>query len=79
MTDPVIAQKSPFPVDLVKGTNYAWCACGLSKKQPFCDGAHKATDLKPFKFTAEESKKVWFCGCKYTKKQPYCDGTHKSL
>jgi CDGSH-type Zn-finger protein len=79
MTEPVIAQKSPYAVDLEKGKKYAWCACGLSKKQPFCDGAHKVTELRPVVFTAEESKKVWFCGCKHTKKQPYCDGTHKSL
>jgi len=79
MTEPVIAQKAPYPIDIEKGRKYAWCACGLSGKQPFCDGAHKVTEIRPVVFEADESKKVWFCGCKYTKNQPYCDGTHKSL
>ncbi|MFO1189456.1 MAG: CDGSH iron-sulfur domain-containing protein [Alphaproteobacteria bacterium] len=79
MTEPVVAQKAPYGIDLEKGNKYAWCACGLSQKQPFCDGSHKVTELRPVVFTADESKKVWFCGCKHTKKQPYCDGTHKGL
>ena len=30
MSEPVVAQKSPYEVEL-KGTyRYAWCACGLS-------------------------------------------------
>ncbi len=39
MTDPVIAQKAPYPVEVVAGKKYAWCVCGHSKRQPFCDGA----------------------------------------
>jgi len=46
---PVIAQKAPFPVDLVEGKTYFWCACGRSQKQPFCDGSHKATSITPVK------------------------------
>ena len=41
MADPVIAQKASYPVELAAG-DYWWCACGKSKNQPFCDGAHKA-------------------------------------
>ena len=22
---------------------YSWCSCGLSKKEPLCDGSHKET------------------------------------
>ena len=29
---------SPSRVELEKGKTYSWCACGLSKKQPLCDG-----------------------------------------
>lgn len=79
MEKPLVAQKSPFPVDIEKGKAYAWCACGRSKKQPFCDGSHKGTGLSPVAFTADESKQVWFCGCKQTGTKPYCDGTHKKL
>jgi CDGSH-type Zn-finger protein len=40
MADPVVAQKSPIPVDVEEGKNYFWCTCGKSSKQPFCDGTH---------------------------------------
>ncbi len=80
MTDvPHIAQKAPYPVEVEAGKTYFWCACGQSKKQPFCDGSHKGSSLNPVKFTAEESKKVWLCGCKQTGNQPFCDGAHKAL
>ena len=82
MTDtPEIAQKAPFAVEVEveEGKNYFWCACGKSKKQPFCDGSHKDTGFSPIKYTAEASKKVFFCGCKHSSKAPLCDGTHSKL
>lgn len=79
MADPIPAQKSPYDVDLEAGKKYAWCACGRSRKQPFCDGSHKDTGLSPVIFTAEESKTVFLCGCKQTKDKPFCDGTHGQL
>jgi CDGSH-type Zn-finger protein len=79
MEQPLIAQKSPYQVDVVAGKSYFWCACGRSKNQPFCDGSHKGTGLTPVQFKAEESKTVWLCGCKQTKARPNCDGTHKGL
>jgi CDGSH-type Zn-finger protein len=41
MMKPVVAQKAPYSIDVKVGKKYAWCACGLSKNQPFCDGSHK--------------------------------------
>jgi CDGSH iron-sulfur domain-containing protein 3 len=79
MEQPVIAQKSPYQVDLEAGKSYFWCACGRSKSQPFCDGSHKGTGLTPIQYKSEESKTAWLCGCKQTKGRPMCDGTHKSL
>ena len=79
MAGPVIAQKAPFGVDVEEGKNYWWCSCGLSKEQPFCDGSHKGTGLKPMKYSAEKSATVYFCGCKNTKGSPLCDGTHSKL
>jgi len=79
MTEPIAAQKSPFQAELVAGKKYAWCACGRSKNQPFCDGSHAVTDLRPVVFQAEESKTVWLCGCKRTGSKPFCDGTHNTL
>ncbi len=79
MTEPKIAQKAPYAVELEAGRKYAWCRCGLSEKQPFCDGSHKQTDLRPLVFEAEKSGTAYLCGCKRTNNPPFCDGTHKSL
>ena len=78
MTDRVIAQKAPYPIDLEPG-DYYWCACGRSKKQPFCDGSHKVTGITPTKFTVTEQKTVYLCGCKHTATAPFCNGGHKKL
>ncbi|XP_027052164.1 CDGSH iron-sulfur domain-containing protein 3, mitochondrial-like [Pocillopora damicornis] len=73
----VIAAKEPFQVELVEGKKYSWCKCGLSKKQPFCDGRHKVTQIKPVRFVAEvTSSEIFLCGCKQTGSPPFCDGTH---
>ena len=79
MTDPVIAQKAPYPVEVKEGQSYFWCACGRSAKQPFCDGSHKDTGLSPVKWTAEKDGKAFFCGCKHSKTPQLCDGSHKAL
>ena len=79
MSDPVIASKTPFAVEVEAGQTYWWCRCGRSQKQPFCDGSHKTTEFTPLKYAAEESKKVFFCGCKQSGKPPLCDGSHKAL
>jgi len=78
MAAPVIAQKSPYTLDLDPGT-YWWCACGRSRNQPFCDGSHKDTGLTPVRFDVTEKKTVWLCGCKHTAVRPFCDGSHNKL
>jgi CDGSH-type Zn-finger protein len=79
MSEPHIAQKSPYPVAIEAGKNYYWCSCGLSANQPFCDGSHKATDRTPVEFEATESKTLYFCGCKHTATPVLCDGSHSRL
>ena len=79
MAEPVMAQKSPYAVDVEAGRKYFWCACGLSRKQPFCDGSHKGTEFTPVKFGVAEAQKVWLCGCKRSAKPPFCDGSHQKL
>ena len=75
----IVAQKSPFKVDVAEGETYYWCACGRSKNQPYCDGSHQGTGFEPVAFTAEKSETVYLCGCKRTSNKPFCDGTHESL
>jgi CDGSH-type Zn-finger protein len=76
---PVIAQKTPIPIEVEAGKSYFWCSCGQSKNQPFCDGSHKGTSFAPMKWTAEAPGRKFFCGCKHSKGQPFCDGAHKGL
>ena len=42
-SNPVVAKKGPYVVELEADKSYYWCSCGRSKSQPFCDGAHKGT------------------------------------
>tara|TARA_B100000686_G_C16550377_1_gene842219 strand:+ start:651 stop:893 length:243 start_codon:yes stop_codon:yes gene_type:complete len=71
------SQKSPYKVKVEKGKTYFWCTCGISQKQPFCDGSHKKEGrFKSLKFLADESKDIFFCGCKLTSHPPFCDGSH---
>lgn len=79
MSSPVIAQKAPLLVDVEAGKTYWWCACGQSKRQPFCDGSHKGSAFTPVEYKAAATKPVFFCGCKHSKTAPLCDGTHKAL
>jgi CDGSH-type Zn-finger protein len=79
MAEPNIAEKKPIAVTVEQGKTYAWCRCGLSKGQPFCDGAHRTTEFRPLVWQAQESKEVWLCRCKHTGNAPYCDGAHKTL
>ena len=76
MADPIPAQKAPYKVSVEAGKKYFWCACGRSKKQPFCDGSHSGTGLTPVVYEAPAGKDVFFCGCKATCKPPLCDGSH---
>lgn len=79
MTEPVIAQRKPYAVEVEADKTYHWCACGLSQKQPFCDGSHKVTDITPLSYKAEKSQTIYFCGCKHSHNKPLCDGTHSKL
>jgi len=76
---PEIGGTKPITVDVAAGKTYWWCACGLSKRQPFCDGSHKVTSFTPVEFKPATSEKVWFCACKRSAKKPMCDGSHKRL
>jgi CDGSH-type Zn-finger protein len=76
---PEIGGRGPIEVDVEAGKSYWWCACGRSKKQPFCDGSHKGTDFAPQEWKAPKTERVWFCACKRSSHQPLCDGSHNKL
>ena len=77
MDKPATPQKAPYKITVEKGKTYFWCSCGISNKQPFCDGSHKREGkFKSLKYLADESKELYFCGCKKTQHPPFCDGSH---
>ncbi len=78
MTEPLVAQKGPFVKEMDTGI-YAWCACGRSKNQPFCDGSHRGTGLAPLRVEIPQKKTVAWCGCKHSGGKPFCDGTHQTI
>ena len=73
-------QNKPFVMEVEPGS-YAWCSCGESEKQPYCDGSHarKNTGMKPVRVTIDTKKTVAWCGCKESANKPFCDGTHSKL
>jgi CDGSH-type Zn-finger protein len=79
--EPKVAQKSPYVQDEEAGAKRAWCSCGLSSKQPFCDGTHRKEDtgMEPVVVTVEKACTTAWCGCKQSKNPPYCDGSHNAL
>ncbi|MBC9890100.1 MAG: hypothetical protein F7B06_09695 [Opitutae bacterium] len=79
MSKPIIAANSPSGVELVTGKNYAFCACGRSLEQPFCDGSHGGTGLFPMVFRAEKDGIAYLCRCKTTGNAPFCDGSHDNV
>jgi len=89
MNLPHIAKCEPTAITVEAGKTYAWCTCGLSEKNPFCDGKHKtlATEengevvmpYRSLKFTADADGEVWLCNCKQTKNPPFCDGSHNHI
>lgn len=74
-----VAGTSPLMEKLEEGKTYAWCSCGESKNQPWCNGAHKGGDFAPNVFQAEETRIAAICTCKHSKNPPYCDGSHNSI
>ena len=74
-----IAGRQPMAVELEAGKKYAFCTCGGSENQPFCDGSHRGTTFTPHFVTTETSTQAHWCLCKRTGNTPNCDGSHAKL
>jgi CDGSH-type Zn-finger protein len=77
--EPRCPQARPYVLREEAGAVRAWCACGRSRTQPFCDGSHAGTALRPVTTRCPEARLVAWCGCKRTKTPPFCDGSHAGL
>ncbi len=77
--EPKVPMKSPCKVGLIEGKRYAWCKCGRSSRQPWCDRSHAGSGLGPMVFRARRTADTKLCGCKKTKHPPYCDGSHRDI
>ena len=74
-----VAGTAPQMEQIEAGKTYAWCTCGESENQPWCNGAHKGSAFTPNVFQAETSKMAAMCTCKQTSNPPFCDGSHNKL
>jgi CDGSH-type Zn-finger protein len=63
----MVKRTASAPMKIEVGGEVKWiCACGLSNKQPFCDGSHKSLG------TAEEGAQL--CWYDSAGKRHSCDG-----
>lgn len=79
----IVYDRKPIRIKCKEGRIYMWCACGMSRNQPFCDGTHKIIQfnisLKPIPWSCRKTGYYWFCNCKKSGKKVFCDGTHIQL
>eukprot|EP00756_Hemistasia_phaeocysticola_P049845 Hpha_TRINITY_DN2442_c0_g1::TRINITY_DN2442_c0_g1_i1::g.24548::m.24548 len=80
---PVVGGLKPIrmdPSEVEADKEYWWCACGLSKNQPWCDGSHTGTGIYPVQVEFPQGvPRHSLCTCKASGKAPFCDGKHKQL
>ena len=78
MNEPVASQMKPYLTEVEEGKTMAWCACGRSSNQPFCDGSHsrQETGITPVMFKCKKTGTIALCGCRGSGNKPYCDGSH---
>ncbi len=74
MAEAEVPSLTPYVVDVIPGRIYAWCSCGRSRRQPFCDGTHNPLQFMPLRYVSDQPGPVAFCGCKRTSTPPLCDG-----
>ena len=60
MTKGKRAGDGPIAVEVEKDKSYYWCACGLSKKQPFATGHTEKLSLDLYLIKLKKLKKNFF-------------------
>ncbi|KAL1232464.1 CDGSH iron-sulfur domain-containing protein 3 [Trichinella spiralis] len=68
-----VYSRLPVKVKFEKDKKYAWCSCGYSHSQPYCDGSHNRenTRLRPVRYISDKDEEVWLCNCKQTRNRPF--------
>ena len=70
-------EKKNAPIVMkVEAGVYAWCACGKTGNEPYCDGSHAGTGMTPVVERITEERTVAWCACRKTDGAPFCDGSH---
>lgn len=77
-SEPQRAGRAPMVQRMAPGT-YAWCSCGRSARQPFCDGSHGDSGFAPLLYEVKTEATVAWCTCKRTASGAVCDGSHRKL
>ena len=72
---------TPLRLEVTEGKTYFWCACGRTQTEPWCDGSHKATTIRPVKWVAPKSGTASVCACRATRRpgRVLCDGSHAAV
>lgn len=78
MSNPEVPQRLPYVLEVEPG-KYAWCSCGKSANQPYCDGSHVGTGMAPIVEEIAEKTTIAWCGCKHSENKPRCDGSHSRM
>lgn len=79
--DPVVRSLTPLRLEVTEGATYFWCACGRTQTEPWCDGSHKVTTIRPVKWVAPKSGTASVCACRATRRpgRVLCDGSHAAV
>ena len=70
-TKATIAKKGSFVVEVEEGKKYFWCACGLSQRQPFCDGPIRQQVFQLFPILLQNLGKFTFVDASKAAKNLY--------
>ncbi|HYM80455.1 MAG TPA: CDGSH iron-sulfur domain-containing protein [Candidatus Limnocylindria bacterium] len=70
---PLSPREGPYEIEEPPGP-VAWCSCGRSRYQPYCDGSHGDSGYDPVIVEIAQPGLVRWCGCKRTTTPPFCDG-----